>query len=84
MPEVYRKPPKGKSHIQSVAFSMSEWTKDASREWVKGNNGFGDGYEKTENEHRWKQFDYNTNRFSYHRATKNSPSGIYFIMGSSK
>jgi ATP-dependent protease ClpP protease subunit len=64
-----------------MRFEKAKWSKDASRKWVKDHDGFTDGYEETENEHRWRQYDPDSEHFHYRRFDETLPDGVYFING---
>lgn len=81
MPDVGRKAPEGKTHTQSMRFKEAQWTKSDSKKWVKGHDGYVDGYERSENEHRWRQYDPDNSKFHYRQFDKNLPAGVYFIVG---
>ncbi len=64
MPDVDREAP-NRNHTQSVLFRKDEWTRAESREWLVEHDHFTDGYEETENLHRWRQYQPDAGRFRY-------------------
>lgn len=83
MPTVNRQAP-DKTHTQSMRFRKPQWTKDESKKWVVEHDGFIDGYDETENEHRWRQYDPDYEKFDYRTLENNLPAGVYFITGYKK
>ena len=64
MPNVGRKA-EG-AHTQSVLFEKSEgWTKTKSRDWLEEHNYYTDGYDETDEHHRWRQYDPEEDKFNY-------------------
>lgn len=65
MPNVNRTAP-DKQHVQSLVFSKEyNWTRDKARKWALDNKYFTDGYDETENSHRFRQYDPQAKRFTY-------------------
>ena len=81
MPEVNRKAPEGKVHTQSMRFKKDKWTKTEAEKWVKEHDGYIDGYDEALNEHRFRQYDPEDDKFEYRALTKDLPKGVYFIVG---
>ena len=81
MPDVNRTAPEGKTHTQSMRFADDKWTKEKSQNWVKEHDGYTDGYEESENEHRWRQYNPDAGKFHYRSFDKGLPAGVHFIVG---
>lgn len=77
MPETGRQGP-DKTHVQSVRFDKSRFTKEQARAWLKA-HGFRSGaLDETENEYRFRQVDPNDSKYRY--RSKPATSGVRFIM----
>jgi len=69
MPDVNREPP-NENHDQSLVFRKDKWSKNESRQWLEGEGYFTDGYDETENQHRWRQYDTNSDKFEYRMSER--------------
>lgn len=82
MPTVGRAAPDS-AHTQSVRFLKDEWTEARARAWVKSHDFYLDGFEETENQYRFRQYD-PSDRFVYRVLTDDLPAGVQFIIGTPK
>lgn len=85
MPEVTRKAPDG-THIQSVLFKKSSWTKESAMDWLRKNSGPKTGHDfivsglhETADMYHFRQYEPQDQKFNYRMKTEKD--GITFIIG---
>ena len=77
MPQVKAKPKgKGGSTAQSVRFDKEKWSKAEAVKWCREHKYITSGYDETENQHRFRQFNPNLCSGSGVMLTKNLPDGV--------
>ena len=72
-----------KSHVQSVRFKKDSWTEAEAKNWCKDHDYFVDGFDDSETEYRFRQYDPNSDKFRY-MAKESGKAGLYFILGFKK
>ena len=78
MPIVNRIAP-DEQHVQAIIFAKGKWTEAQSRDWLREHDYYTDGYDESESYHRWRQYDPNSDKFSY--RTKEIDEGLKLIIG---
>ena len=77
-PATGRKAP-DQTHAQSIVFDKDKFTKDQAEAWLKDHERDVDGYDETDTQHRWRQYDPDGERFRY--RTVEVADGLYLITG---
>lgn len=78
MPDVNRQPP-NENHDQSMLFDKEKWTKKESRQWLKDNGYYVDGYDEGKEKHHWRQYQPDNDNFRYRVVERGD--GIEAIYG---
>jgi len=69
MPDVGREPP-DKNHDQSLVFQKEKWAKSEAKEWLENEGYYTDGYDETDNQHRWRQYNTDSDKFKYRMSER--------------
>lgn len=72
MPTVERSTP-SRGHTQSVIFNKDKWIEARARAWCKEHHFFVDGLDETGNSYRFRQYNPDTNAFTYRTVNNNIP-----------
>lgn len=80
MPEVGRQAP-NKQHTQSVVFEKdADWTEASSRKWCEDHDYYTDGFDETDTQYRWRQYDPDADKFNY-RNQEIEKDSISLVLG---
>jgi ATP-dependent Clp endopeptidase proteolytic subunit ClpP len=79
VPNVGRKAPKGKNHVQSIIISKEYYNLSQARKWLKENGYKADGLDETDKSFRFRQYDPDGNAFRY--RTQKAKKGITLLLG---
>lgn len=83
MPTIGRTSSKN-TYVQSVRFKKDNWTISEAKKWCKDHDYFVDGFDNSETEYRFRQYDPDDSKYSYMQFNTGLPKGIYFIVGYKK